>query len=475
MDITLQKKSDAGPESTETLAHHQEAEKVWVLVRQVLAISRPLGLACAVFGLVSLVGYLGHIESLYRPIAGGPATNPLTATSMFLLGLSLAAGGVLLNGWPQRVFVFAALMTTGSRLWDGMFKTTMSSVLTPFLDVVRHELAMGQNNSMGVNTALMLFAISAAIALKSVRKPTCSQAVAFVSLAIPLVSFTGYAYGFKSFYGQMSLLSATGGLFLSLSILSATAHRGALRAVLSPYIGGRIARYQALAGVVVPFLLGFLIVKALVNAGDGNIIGIFVITISWFIISLVCLSAVVQERVDQKRRAAERSLFLTAMTDVLTGLPNRRKFFEVGYREFDRIFRTKGELQVLMIDIDHFKKINDKAGHDMGDKVLVIVGKILKCSIRAVDLAGRVGGEEFAILLPDTPLDGARRAAEKIRQNIEEIEIEGWTDIYGPVTVSIGGASSNQTAQSLEAILSAADEALYAAKESGRNRVVFQT
>ncbi|MEH6725520.1 MAG: GGDEF domain-containing protein [Hyphomicrobiales bacterium] len=160
------------------------------------------------------------------------------------------------------------------------------------------------------------------------------------------------------------------------------------------------------------------------------------------------------------------------MNDPLTLLPNRRKFFEVGEREMARRKRTGADLSVLMIDIDHFKNVNDTAGHAMGDHILQSLAKVLADSLRAIDLAGRLGGEEFAVLLPDTSSVGAQRVAEKIRTNIEAMPIEEWTDIYGPITVSIGCAVADQNG-GLTELLSMADDALYKAKEQGRNRVVI--
>jgi diguanylate cyclase (GGDEF)-like protein len=124
-----------------------------------------------------------------------------------------------------------------------------------------------------------------------------------------------------------------------------------------------------------------------------------------------------------------------------------------------------------MIDLDHFKTINDTAGHAVGDKVLSSVADLLSQSVRASDLLGRLGGEEFAVLVTDTTLVGCRRVAENIRQNVASLQVEGWTDIHGAVTTSIGCAQVNRT-DTLGKALNAADAALYRAKKKGRNRVV---
>jgi diguanylate cyclase (GGDEF)-like protein len=139
----------------------------------------------------------------------------------------------------------------------------------------------------------------------------------------------------------------------------------------------------------------------------------------------------------------------------------------------DEIFRAlehKFSLCVMMIDVDHFKKYNDNYGHLIGDKVLKLVAQILKDSVRVVDLVSRYGGEEFSVLLVKTPMDGALQVAERIRQKVEEQQI----DVAGKktsVTVSIGVAELNPGFKDAESFIDFADHALYQAKEEGRNRV----
>ena len=185
---------------------------------------------------------------------------------------------------------------------------------------------------------------------------------------------------------------------------------------------------------------------------------------------MVSMSSIFSEKVDFERRLNEAKLATAALSDSLTGLPNRRKFLEFGQHEVERVKRTGNDLWILMIDLDHFKKVNDTAGHDIGDRVLIAVGSLLSQSIRKVDLAGRLGGEEFAVLLADTNQEGCERVSENIRQNIALLQISGWTEFYGPITASIGCAKLSAT-DTLEKALRAADEALYQAKNNGRNQV----
>lgn len=450
-------------------------EKQWTLVAAVLALPRRLAFTCAGFGLVTLAGYFGHVEAFYRPISGGPATNPLTALCVLLLGLGVSTGNQTRNGIRvARVLAVVVVGITVAKLGEILLGIDLTSWMTPFHHKVMMDVQAGGRNNMGANTAWMLLLIAVSRLLHSFQMATLSQLTASVAVAIPAVSFTGYAYGLERFYGQMSLLTATTGIGLGIAALALTADHGGVRAVLSPYIGGRIARAQALAGYVLPTALGYLLVKSVATGTTQSygLFGIFVVTICWFILLMISISAVFHEKADFARRQVEAKLAAAALSDSLTGLPNRRMFFDYGQHEIERMKRTQSEIWVLMVDLDFFKKINDTAGHAMGDRVLVAVAGLLSSSIRKVDLVGRMGGEEFAILITDTNQSGCERVAEHIRQNTEQLQVPGWTDIHGPVTISIGCAKLNPT-ETLDVTLHVADEALYASKKNGRNQVTL--
>lgn len=174
----------------------------------------------------------------------------------------------------------------------------------------------------------------------------------------------------------------------------------------------------------------------------------------------------------QERHAAE--LQRLATTDPLTGVFNRRQFFAAGLQEFLRTRRYGNTMSVLMLDIDHFKAVNDRWGHSAGDRVLLALAEIMSSLVRDQDCVGRLGGEEFAVILPETELSGALVSAERLRAAVEQAEMACPSD-HGNVlrvTVSIGVAASTADDSSFEAVLARADNRLYAAKESGRNRVV---
>jgi diguanylate cyclase (GGDEF)-like protein/PAS domain S-box-containing protein len=161
-----------------------------------------------------------------------------------------------------------------------------------------------------------------------------------------------------------------------------------------------------------------------------------------------------------------------AMTDSLTGLYNRRGLFELGHIEFARAHRFKRSFTVIMVDIDHFKRVNDKYGHTTGgDPVLVALAKQCRESVREIDLVGRYGGEEFVILLPETDLETARDVAERLRKIIAQMQIQTEVGILS-ITVSMGVASYDEKTPDLETLIARADQAMYVAKRKGRNRVV---
>jgi diguanylate cyclase (GGDEF)-like protein len=155
-----------------------------------------------------------------------------------------------------------------------------------------------------------------------------------------------------------------------------------------------------------------------------------------------------------------------ATTDALTGLWNRRKFNEVVEAEIARARRYSHPLSLCLLDVDHFKRVNDTCGHDAGDVVLRELAAVMRAELRAVDGLARWGGEEFVFLSPDTPLPGGRDVAERVRQSTARHVFPA----VGRVTVSIG-VTEYSSGDTLDVLISRADAALYRAKESGRDRV----
>ncbi|SFU87487.1 diguanylate cyclase [Pseudoduganella namucuonensis] len=198
------------------------------------------------------------------------------------------------------------------------------------------------------------------------------------------------------------------------------------------------------------------------------------------------MTALNDERNNLEDRVLQRTLELLmannkleqlATTDPLTGIANRRKMTEQISKELERARRFRHPLSLLMVDIDHFKRINDTYGHDIGDRAIVAVASMLASSMRSIDMVARFGGEEFVLLMPETDIDVAGNAAERLRDAAARLRIEVDGGLKITLTISIGVAATRpqEAPDSPSSLLMRADKALYRAKNEGRDRVVLAT
>jgi diguanylate cyclase (GGDEF)-like protein len=169
----------------------------------------------------------------------------------------------------------------------------------------------------------------------------------------------------------------------------------------------------------------------------------------------------------------EASLRSQSIRDPLTNLFNRRYMEESLEREMRRAIRNRGSVGIIMLDIDHFKTVNDVHGHDAGDAMLRAIGELVQRSIRAEDIACRYGGEEFTLILPDAALQDAAQRADALRESVKHIAIAHRRQALPTVTVSAGVATYPEHGPTADVVLRAADAALYQAKVRGRDRVVL--
>ena len=178
--------------------------------------------------------------------------------------------------------------------------------------------------------------------------------------------------------------------------------------------------------------------------------------------------------VTQELNAANKELQRLSTTDGLTGIANRRFFDELSAREWRRCERMKKPMALVMVDVDHFKKYNDTYGHQGGDECLkMVAAQVARAAPRASDLAARYGGEEFVLVLGETTVDGAKWVANNIRQHVNDLMMPHSASSSRHVTVSCGVASVLPLeGMAFDTLLKAADQALYQAKEQGRNTVV---
>jgi two-component system cell cycle response regulator len=172
-----------------------------------------------------------------------------------------------------------------------------------------------------------------------------------------------------------------------------------------------------------------------------------------------------------ERRRAEDELRRLALTDALTGSANRRHFMERAAFEFARMRRYGNPVSLVMLDVDHFKRVNDTHGHAAGDAALILLVKCCRGLLRDTDVVGRLGGEEFALLLPDATVDAAFQVAERVRLNLADLEIAA-DGVAFRFTVSMGVACCQPGDISIEQTIGRADHALYRAKTEGRDRTL---
>lgn len=430
-----------------------------------LRLVRPLGFFCVVSSLIVLIGYILNFEPLYRPISSGPATHPLTAIMLFLLGVGKSfwrpySNTPLIMGCDILAFLLA-----GARLIEFFSAIPILQIITPFSTQLAQSAIAGKPIEIGINTAVFILMCAAASILFTQKKYVLSQLLAFLALGIPFVSLTGYFYAVPMFYGQMALMTVISSIPAGYAALLVNAQYHALRAILSPWVGGKIARIQFVLGYLFPIFLGYLLFSIKFH-NSSELIGVFVILTGMFITLLIAYSAMYQEKIDASRRQLERKQNFAATTDALTLLRNRHFLLESGNYLIERAKRNQECLSVMMLDVDHFKYINDNYGHQAGDEVLQILAATIRASIRKDDISGRYGGEEFIVLLPCTDLSGAMLLAEKLRQSIA-------TQLFPidkAVTVSIGCAELKKN-EVLNGLLSRADHFMYQAKMNGRNQV----
>lgn len=237
---------------------------------------------------------------------------------------------------------------------------------------------------------------------------------------------------------------------------------------VSCYSAYRYMTLGSMALVLFPCTLWLLFQPSSMQVG----VGVVVLVFSTFAASATRKLADALEKAFRLTRQMERAHTIStraAQTDELTGLMNRRAFFEHAQVLYAQCRHNQQPLCALMMDMDHFKAINDTYGHQAGDQVLRQIGGVISASFRQADVYGRLGGEEFAVLLPNTSLETARDIAEQLIKAISGLAAE---PVQG-LTASLGVATTRSLDQDLHSLMNTADQALYRAKAMGRNQVAI--
>lgn len=240
------------------------------------------------------------------------------------------------------------------------------------------------------------------------------------------------------------------------------------------FLAGRVGGW-GVAGLTTAMSAGYL-AGVLFQQRRGMPISLaFELTVLAAFVTMTLYEAIIFERLRRDRLETvqlRRALTEMALTDPLTGLPNRRELANILHSELARIRRHGGRCSLVMVDVDHFKNFNDRSGHPAGDQVLREMGRVIRGYFRSGDVAARYGGEEFALILFNAGAEEARNKVELLRSVVEQYPFTG-ADVQpqGRLTISAGIASCPADATEFDELLSKADRALYEAKESGRNRV----
>lgn len=368
------------------------------------------------------------------------------AVNVMLLGvISISFAGVqtgtrAIGGWG-RAMILAAV---------GLAGLALRGAITDFLSIVV------------ANTLILIAFVVALRGLRSIRGVDRAEPFAWglvvVGFAL-LIAFTEYAPSYGARVVVMSLCVAL------LLMRCALALRGEVPPECAHSYAFTQYTFWTMTALLLARAVGGLFEMRAEMLTPGMLRGVS------FLLYAILLTAATLGVMWMEIQSLERALVHSARIDALTGVLNRGTFLEEFGREVSRSERDATVFSLAIFDLDHFKRLNDRFGHPMGDRVLKNVVDIMRLTIRRHDLIGRYGGEEFALLMPNTGKDTALRVAERIRR---EIELKG-AEIGGKrvdLTVSGGVATFQLDGHDWDSLLIAADNALYAAKNAGRNQIV---
>ncbi|MEN4750280.1 GGDEF domain-containing protein [Pseudomonas sp. Ps21-P2] len=337
-----------------------------------------------------------------------------------------------------------------------VFGSALAAVMLSWIcwERLEHSLILGWLGLLGASTTLRLIMLTAYFRMpETARTPERWETTYWVTLVLSAGIWGS---------GALALMHAGDLLIQTLVLLFAV---GMSVSAVSCYSAYRSMTLVSIALVLLPCSIWLLFQPQTAQQGMAVASLIF----AGFVVSAtrkLCQAMERAFRLSREMEHAHRIADHAAQTDELTGVKNRRAFFHQAERAYDTCKRSRLPLCALMLDIDHFKRINDCHGHQAGDEVLRQIGRVICQSVREGDVCGRLGGEEFALLLANTSLDAAHVIAEKLRQAIADITCQHDEG----VTASLGVAALSNTGQDVHGLLGLADKALFRAKASGRNQ-----
>ncbi len=455
------------------------AEPGMTLPRLVAAqrwVARAASVFPIVVGALVLFGWWRDIEFLKRIIPGLVAMNPMSAVGFICLGVSLAL--FVREGVPHRVGHGLALIV----MLIGLVKLlAILSVWDVGIDQIlfREKLGgsdFGLPNRMAPNSALNFFLLGGALTIldRRIQRWWPSQFLTLFAAMSSILALTGYAYRVKSFYGigayiPMALHTAATFLVVSIGILCVRPARGIMAIVTSASSGGLMIRRLLPAVLIVPIALGWVRHQAhharLVDPEFE--LWLLVILIMTAFAILVGWNGRLLFRSDVDRANAEKTLTYQATHDALTQLPNRRLFTERLELEIERTKKARGSIAVLFLDLDLFKVINDSLGHVVGDQLLIAAGKRIEECLGDNNLAARLSGDEFTVLLANASPERAVEVAQCILTAFNLPFTLGPHQVFTTVSAGIAMGAADDSPVNL---IRHADIAMYRAKSHGKNR-----
>ena len=325
---------------------------------------------------------------------------------------------------------------------------------------------------MGWNAALVLGMIAAGFLISEARFHSLGALLCFLALGLTVILLIAGIWQEQEILGQMSLTTGVMTIALAASIAAIHANRGVMRVLLGPYASGRNARMQLFLGILTPLVLGGLFMRVPDWLAGKSEVFPLIAVLTGFNIALIVVTAVLMERADHKRRQLERKMSDLALRDGLTKVFNRVMLERRFGRAVAQAEQSNATFSLLMIDLDRFKAINDLGGHELGDRVLHDVAQALRLEMRWDDTLARVGGEEFAVILPGANLVESYEVAKRLCACIEKVGVMRNDGSVQRVTASIGVAQW-LIGESMQQIYARTDGALYEAKKSGRNQVLL--
>lgn len=428
-----------------------ESARVWIVLFAFL---------CAGIGL--LANFLGVSLSTY--ITGeAPATTLNTALCILFLGIAICTSDNRKKFRTLRpIAVLATIICAGApQAIDFM------GLGGPFV-----------SSGFGLDTSLIIVLLAISVQARF-HLSYVGLWAGLAASALILNGVIGQSYGLPFFDGEMALMTLISLACIMVATASLYLHRPLIRVMFMSGSIGLRTRTMMAVGFLAPWGCGLLLYRWYgVPERAFHVEATLISAIIWIMFVVTLASGFSHEKADQERRRAERRLAQQALTDTLTQLPNRAATTARLSELWHRFHRFGESSAIVLVDLDHFKTINDTFGHDIGDKVLQSMRDAIMPYLRDDDLVGRWGGEEFICILRNTELQHLQRITERLRMSIRKVSDLPTLD-HGKGRVNVSASFGISTLQKGDkgytAAIKRADDALYVAKRNGRNRAVFDS